>query len=170
MKFEYAGAVYRIRFHYLKDGVTTNCEVSIPDDPSGCVALIGSARRRKSDKYDKEIARRVALTNTLRSEDRPFPHGSVDRIQQQERNQLAMALEMNNLLGSTNIAAVGYDEQDQILGVQFWRGKGEDRSPGATYYYQNVPKEEYADMLRAESIGAFFSSHIKGQYETTKGE
>lgn len=56
---------------------------------------------------------------------------------------------------SNQVAAIGYDPATKTLAVTFTRGAG------AIYHYPNVEPEVHADFLAAESIGTFFSKHIK---------
>ena len=55
---------------------------------------------------------------------------------------------------SSNLAEIGYDEETQILEIQFKKG--------AVYQYEGVPVEVYGEFLEAESIGKAFSQLIKG--------
>jgi hypothetical protein len=56
---------------------------------------------------------------------------------------------------SNQVKAIGYDEDTQTLAVTFPRG------PGAIYHYNNVTKETHDAFIQAESIGKYFSAHIK---------
>lgn len=68
-------------------------------------------------------------------------------------------------IDSSNIHAVGYSETDELLAVQFKTKTGE---AGNTYYYKDVPEEEFREFMESDSKGRYFSSHIKGQYETVR--
>ena len=74
----------------------------------------------------------------------------------------ADALRIAGLVGgrervqSSSLAAVGYDEQRQILEIEF--------HGGAVYGYRKVPPEVHAALLRAPSKGNYFSEHIRGKY------
>lgn len=57
---------------------------------------------------------------------------------------------------SSNIAAVGYDPETQVLDIEF--------NNGARYSYDDVPKRVYDELLNAPSIGRYFSSNVKTQY------
>jgi len=61
---------------------------------------------------------------------------------------------------SSNISHVGYDETKGILVVKF--------KAGATYEYDKVPVLEFQNLLKAESIGKYFSSKIRNKYVTRK--
>jgi hypothetical protein len=58
---------------------------------------------------------------------------------------------------SSNIEAVGYIEDREILVVQF--------KSGATYQYLGVPYYMYEELLSAESAGKYLNSEVKGCYE-----
>lgn len=56
---------------------------------------------------------------------------------------------------SNQIKAVGYDEPSKTLALTFSRG------PGHIYHYPNVEPKTHADMMAAESKGAYFGQYIK---------
>lgn len=58
---------------------------------------------------------------------------------------------------SSNIDAIGYNEDSEELYVRF--------SSGAVYVYQEVPEEVHQEFLGASSKGKFFAQHIKEVYE-----
>lgn len=60
---------------------------------------------------------------------------------------------------SSNIAAVGYDNVQNVLHIQF---KGKE----TVYSYQGVPVETYQLMMSADSIGSFYARHIKKNYQS----
>ena len=55
---------------------------------------------------------------------------------------------------SSQIRAIGHDAESQTLRVEFVRG-------GASYDYQNVTAEMHQNLMKAESVGSFFSQNIK---------
>lgn len=61
---------------------------------------------------------------------------------------------------SSNIAAAGYDEATRTLEIRF--------SNGATYRYNDVPKEVYEGMWKAESMGKFVHASIASKYKFAK--
>jgi hypothetical protein len=61
---------------------------------------------------------------------------------------------------SSNIQAVGYEPDDQLLAIQF-------RS-GDIYAYSDVPKSIYTDLMGAESKGKYFSRYIRHTYAWEK--
>ncbi|MAO08074.1 MAG: KTSC domain-containing protein [Alteromonas sp.] len=61
---------------------------------------------------------------------------------------------------SSNINRVKYDQDKQILSVEFFNH--------IIYHYHDVPETEYAMLLAADSIGSYFARNIKDQFEYTK--
>ncbi|MDO8899597.1 MAG: KTSC domain-containing protein [Bacteroidales bacterium] len=61
---------------------------------------------------------------------------------------------------SSNLASVGYDEEKQILEVQF--------NHGGIYQYFEVPKNVYEELMNADSHGVYFSANIRNDYEYQK--
>lgn len=62
---------------------------------------------------------------------------------------------------SSTVTAVGYDEGTKRLAVQF-------RAGGATYHYQDVPKELFDKLGKAESLGKFVGANIAKQFNHVK--
>ena len=60
-------------------------------------------------------------------------------------------------VSSSNIASVGYDEDQQVLEIVFHDGR--------VYHYLEVPPERVLSLLRAESKGRFFNAEIKPDFE-----
>lgn len=58
------------------------------------------------------------------------------------------------LCTSSNIRAHGYRAEDQILEIQF--------KSGGAYQYSPVPPALYAEFLKAESLGRFLHTRIRG--------
>ena len=56
---------------------------------------------------------------------------------------------------SSNLAAVGYDSENQILTVQFHSG---------LYEYMNVPESVFNGLLNASSKGQYHAAYIKNAY------
>ena len=52
----------------------------------------------------------------------------------------------------------GYDPDTKTLAITFKHG-------GTTYHYANVSPAQYAQMQTADSMGSWFSTHIKGKPE-----
>jgi hypothetical protein len=59
-------------------------------------------------------------------------------------------------VSSSNLKAVGYDTEEQILEVEFLNG--------SIYHYFNVPEYKFEGLLRAPSKGGYLNDHIKGGY------
>ena len=66
---------------------------------------------------------------------------------------------------STNIASIGFDEEQQILEIGFIGRKG---NSGAVYQDTNVPYNVWISFLRAPSKGGFFAAEIRGKFSATK--
>lgn len=58
---------------------------------------------------------------------------------------------------STVIAKIAYDEENEILMIEFQSGK--------IYYYLDVPKGVYLTLKTTRSKGGYFNRYIKGNYE-----
>lgn len=65
-----------------------------------------------------------------------------------------------NYVDSSNIEAIGHDNDAQELYVRFLSG--------ATYVYHGVPKEVYENLMAAPSKGSFLNREVKGVYEFTQ--
>lgn len=76
---------------------------------------------------------------------RVAPGGGTDR-------RLQLVVEMVPVV-SSNVAAVGYDEDHRILQVRFHNG--------TVYEYLGVPATLYRALLDAPSKGSFINDHIK---------
>lgn len=61
---------------------------------------------------------------------------------------------------STNLQAVGYDEQTKTLRILF--------QEGAMYDYFNVPASVHGALMEAESKGTFFQEHVIGKFKYAK--
>ena len=58
------------------------------------------------------------------------------------------------VIKSSNVQAIEYDTDAQLLAVQFWGG--------ATYIYRNITPTIYAALLAADSKGWYLQRHIVG--------
>ena len=63
---------------------------------------------------------------------------------------------------SDNIAAVGYNIEDQILELEF--------NTRAVYHYKKVDPKTVLGLIFADSVGKFFSQKVKGKFDYVKGE
>ena len=61
---------------------------------------------------------------------------------------------------STDIRAIGYDTDNQILEIEF--------NSGSVYDYANVPQGEYDGIMSADSKGKYFHANIKNRYSFVK--
>ncbi|MDR7089960.1 KTSC domain-containing protein [Cellvibrio fibrivorans] len=61
---------------------------------------------------------------------------------------------------SSNVAAVGYDEDSSTLQVEF--------KNGTTYQYFDVPQHQFIGLRDADSVGGYLAAHIKGSYRYSK--
>jgi KTSC domain-containing protein len=57
---------------------------------------------------------------------------------------------------STAISSVGYDRRRRVLEVEFVEG--------GVYQYFGVPADVHAKFLVAESLGNYFTAHIRNDY------
>ena len=58
---------------------------------------------------------------------------------------------------SSNISSIGYDEQNQILEVEFYDFR--------VFQYIGVPLEVYTNLMEAPSKGQFFARAIRSKYK-----
>ena len=65
-----------------------------------------------------------------------------------------------NVVKSSNIKSVGYDEETEILEVEF--------KSGGLYQYKDVPKGIYDDFMSHESHGKYLAESIKNVYKFEK--
>lgn len=63
---------------------------------------------------------------------------------------------------SSTIAAIGYDEESEVLEIEF--------VAGAVYRYLGVSTEVFDTFTKARSLGRFFNEHIKDAYPWEKVE
>lgn len=61
---------------------------------------------------------------------------------------------------STNVTAIGYDEQSQILEVEF--------NSGSIYQYYNVPQHLFDALIQAPSKGQFINAYIKNAHSFSR--
>ena len=59
-------------------------------------------------------------------------------------------------VSSSNIAAVGYDAENQTVYVRFLNG--------STYAYKGVPEHEFENLLTAPSVGSYLNRNYKNVY------
>jgi hypothetical protein len=61
---------------------------------------------------------------------------------------------------SSNLAAVGYNQDNEQLFIEFKNGN--------VYVYDNVPFPVYTDLMDADSLGSYFHKYIRTSYEYRK--
>ena len=61
---------------------------------------------------------------------------------------------------SSNIEAIGYDDDAQELHVQFLSG--------GYYIYHDVPRQVFDGLMFATSKGSFLNREVKGVYQFTR--
>lgn len=63
---------------------------------------------------------------------------------------------------SSNLASIGYDEENNILEIEF--------NHGGIYQFSNVPFDVYEELMNASSHGTYFSANIRNNtsYKTKK--
>ena len=64
------------------------------------------------------------------------------------------------LVDSSNIRSIGYDDESQTLEVEFLNG--------SIYQYFDVPKPIHTAIMGADSKGKYFSGNIKGTFRYSK--
>ena len=64
-------------------------------------------------------------------------------------------------VSSSNIAAVGYDAENQAVHIQFLNG--------STYVYKGVPEHEFENLRTAASVGSYFNRNFKNVYPYDRG-
>ncbi|ACM58352.1 hypothetical protein HALDL1_03820 [Halobacterium sp. DL1] len=60
-------------------------------------------------------------------------------------------------VSSSNLRSVGYNQDDQILEIEF--------NSGGVYRYFSVPANIHTDLMNASSHGKCFHSNIKNVYQ-----
>lgn len=59
-------------------------------------------------------------------------------------------------VSSSNISAVGFDPDNQMVYVQFLNG--------STYAYKGVPEHEFENLRTAPSVGSYLNRNYKNIY------
>lgn len=65
-------------------------------------------------------------------------------------------------VNSTDIKALGYEEDDDILTVEF--------QTGSVYQYRDVPSDLYYSLLEATSKGKYLKAYIANKFPYRKLE
>lgn len=74
-------------------------------------------------------------------------------------NPLGPDVEMRSVR-STMASAVGYNETEQVLQIEF--------KNGSVYQYDDVEPETWTELWESDSIGITFNEAIKGHYESKR--
>jgi hypothetical protein len=61
---------------------------------------------------------------------------------------------------SSNLKSVGYDEKTRVLEIEFHHG--------GIYRYYDVPADTHSALMKAESKGKYFQSHIRNKFRFEK--
>jgi len=59
-------------------------------------------------------------------------------------------------VSSSNISAIGYDNQNEIVHVNFLNG--------TEYIYKGVPQHDFDGLLNAPSVGSYLNRNFKNVY------
>lgn len=85
---------------------------------------------------------------------------------EQDLQEKAKLIEIKPILNSSNIAGIGYDEQNRLLKVVF-----RNKTNYSTYVYENVEPETYNSITTSDSIGKTLSEMVirnKSKYNYKK--
>lgn len=63
-------------------------------------------------------------------------------------------------VNSTNILSIGYEEEAQMLEIEF--------NTKRIYRFSNVPPHVYASLMRSSSHGKYFLTHINNNFSQTE--
>lgn len=63
-------------------------------------------------------------------------------------------MNMQTVIGSSSVLAVGYDKDRSVMAVQYTTG---------TYEYKNITEDEYNKVFIGESVGKAVRALIKGK-------
>ncbi|MDP2629667.1 MAG: KTSC domain-containing protein [Candidatus Harrisonbacteria bacterium] len=61
---------------------------------------------------------------------------------------------------SSDIKSIGYDPETRILEVEFHSGR--------IYQYANIGENVHHELMKSDSKGSYFNTHIRDQYQNTK--
>jgi hypothetical protein len=69
---------------------------------------------------------------------------------------------LRRVVSSTGLISGGYDDELELLEVQFWHG--------GVYQYNAVPREVYEELMQSTAIGVFFNERIRDTYQGSRVE
>ena len=86
-------------------------------------------------------------------------HLRFDQRLQLKREQITATAVFRGMpyVQSSALEQISYDEGAHTLCATF-------RETGRTYIYEDVPQEVYDGLLFADSLGAYFNSHIRDHF------
>jgi hypothetical protein len=61
---------------------------------------------------------------------------------------------------SSQVVSIGFDKEQKILEIEF--------SSGGVYDYFGVPESLYEEFIRAESLGVFVGTKIRGAFQYSR--
>lgn len=64
------------------------------------------------------------------------------------------------IVSSSNIASIGYDNDSQTLEIEFLNG--------SLYQYFDIPERVHDGLMGADSHGKYLARYIKGHYRYSK--
>lgn len=70
-------------------------------------------------------------------------------------------IELQSTPGSSCFSHVGYDEEHEVLVVQF-------RDSGSKYSYSDFSPDDWDSFINAASLGKHYNSFIKGQFPSDR--
>lgn len=62
---------------------------------------------------------------------------------------------------SSQLVSVGYDLPTKVLEIQFKPTRNKPDQPGSIYQYRNVPPQLHEKLMKADSVGKFFTENVK---------
>ncbi len=63
-------------------------------------------------------------------------------------------------VNSSNIQAIGYDDEEEVLAIEF--------HSGMLYHYSGVSQTTFEELRDASSVGRYFNTNIRGDYPYQK--
>lgn len=126
------------------------------------------AEKQPADKFTRKFANKLVDILDLIEDQGEILRAKMPQGQQQAEDQLVdSAVEGPEgvpvpmiPVQSSHVGYLGYDKESQNLFVTF--------NDGATFRYGDVPEEVADAFLNADSVGKFYHSDIKNNYESEK--
>jgi hypothetical protein len=105
------------------------------------------------EKLEKAV---IDLTSGAKVGDPGLEVTFLDEVKKNYESRKQPKLKMEKV-NSSNIEEIGYDESISALVVTF--------KNTSSYRYIGVPKDVYESLMKAESIGTFFSKFVRNQFQ-----